>query len=635
MTGRHVAVHPDGTLVRPGTGLDSLVDPAGPEPDGVTLLWDPADEHGEPWLHRHGDGDWRWSRCADVSDAGPGVWGLVRHVASTLVVARLGGETRRVGRHHNLGIVELAGLPGTFVFYGPPGVPTVHVDPDEPTRVTCPDCKGAGVDLAGWHPCERCDGDGTLPDLAEADVTPGPDGEPEHEPVPDDVAEVDEYADAYRAGALAALGAVDRWTTRIGGDRGAAAMVRDDIAGALFGVAVMIRDLFAGPGGWDEGLKIIGRTDVVGVEWDDAACATARAAGHPRIQADVSTLDPTAEPFTGLIASPPCQGFSSAGKGAGRADVPLVLDAIGRIGSGVQVDDVLDDLRARVTDPRTALVLEPLRWALLGQPEWLAWEQVPAVLPLWEACADVLRAHDWHVWTGKLRAEQYGVPQTRQRAILMARRDAPVAAPAPTHSRYYSRDPQRLDPGVLPWVSMAQALGWDGAPADLAIRSNYGTGGDPAARGTRLASEPAATVTSKADRNLWARTGNNSRTSTGTTPYQRPTDAPAPTLTGNVNRWTYSGGKLANATSRPLSEPSPTVHCSRAGNIVWTDGEVRERVSIAEAAVLQSFPADYPWQGTKTAQYRQIGDAVPPLLAAHILAALGVGALPVTERGVA
>ena len=31
------------------------------------------------------------------------------------------------------------------------------------------------------------------------------------------------------------------------------------------------------------------------------------------------------------------------------------------------------------------------------------------------------------------------------------------------------------------------------------------------------------------------------------------------------------------------------------------------------------FPADYPFQGTKTAQFRQVGDAMPPLLAEHVL----------------
>lgn len=47
----------------------------------------------------------------------------------------------------------------------------------------------------------------------------------------------------------------------------------------------MIVDLFAGPGGWDEGLRLLGVQDVVvGLELDSAACATAEAAGHLRYQ---------------------------------------------------------------------------------------------------------------------------------------------------------------------------------------------------------------------------------------------------------------------------------------------------------------------------------------------------------------
>jgi predicted RNA methylase len=82
----------------------------------------------------------------------------------------------------------------------------------------------------------------------------------------------------------------------------------------------VIRDLFAGPGGWDEGLRLAGRTDVVGYEVDADACATARAAGHERVRADVYGLDPRrfAGETSGLIASPPCQA-RRARRHAGRA----------------------------------------------------------------------------------------------------------------------------------------------------------------------------------------------------------------------------------------------------------------------------------------------------------------------------
>jgi DNA (cytosine-5)-methyltransferase 1 len=79
-----------------------------------------------------------------------------------------------------------------------------------------------------------------------------------------------------------------------------------------------------------------------------------------------------------------------------------------------------------------------MRYAAELRPRWIALEQVPPVLPIWQYMADRLRGLGYRPWTGILSAEEYGVPQTRKRAILVASLDGRVGPPAPTHQAYVS-----------------------------------------------------------------------------------------------------------------------------------------------------------------------------------------------------
>lgn len=279
----------------------------------------------------------------------------------------------------------------------------------------------------------------------------------------------------------------------------------------------MILDLFAGPGGWDEGLRMIGCEDVLGVELDEHACATAEAAGYRRLQMDVRELDlATLADVEGVIASPPCQPFSENGRRKGLAD------------------------------PRGELVHEGMRIVNAVRPAWVAFEQVKTVLPIWRQHAATLREWGYSAWMQVIDAADYGVPQNRLRAVLVARRDGFTASmPRETHSR-------------LRWVSQASALGWpDGWFVNTGLDWKKG---QPREAAQKIpATRPAATITTRSV-GQWR-------------VYETPTD--------------YRG--------------------------------LTER----EAGILQTFPANYPWSGpTQLARATQIGNAIPPLLAAHIVAEL-------------
>ncbi len=450
-----------------------------------------------------------------------------------------------------------------------------------------------------------------------------------------------------------------------------------------------VLDLYAGAGGWDEGMSRIGIHDVLGIEIEPNACATAEAAGHKRLMADVTALAPGEfGPVEGLVASPPCQAFSAAGKGAGRTELARIHALIKAYAAGS------DDPGTDWADERSHHVAQPVRWIRDLRPDWIALEQVPPVLPVWKWIAHVLRSWGYSVWTGTLNAADYGVPQTRRRAFLLASRTWTAAPPEPTHAdsrRLPDSDPLFGEP-LQPWMSMAEALGW--IEADHVARTVAGSCATswtlrgnqkpPHLNGEYAASDaagPAQTITNQVRSFGWVRTEQTTDLAVGREPVEREVDRPAPTVVTNADRWELRNNSGVNAAVRSYDQPAPTIAFGHAGmqvrlrndnqanacerlagvepagtlffggrqnEVTWeferpattVQGDPRigrpghkgreagesqfevesRRITVTEAAVLQTFSADYPWQGSKTAQFQQVGNAVPPLLAAHVVA---------------
>ncbi len=205
--------------------------------------------------------------------------------------------------------------------------------------------------------------------------------------------------------------------------------------------------------------------------------------------------------------------------------------------------------------------------------------------------------------------------------------------------------------------------------------SNYGSGGDPSNRGIRNSDEPFATVTSKVDRvkiyeveadesnvrGMLSAGGNNTAGQ-----RERPPTEPSATITGKGTAYwqvdvapedaTFHATNIRpNSAGRNATQPAPTLAFGhetppwsfvRPSTTVNCDARISKpgrddpavsgsqqagaiRVTPTEAGILQSFRRDYPWQGTRTKQYEQAGNAIPVGLAQAVLAQV---ALPVVEE---
>lgn len=308
-----------------------------------------------------------------------------------------------------------------------------------------------------------------------------------------------------------------------------------------------VLSLFTGGGGLDIGLEMAGLNTVACVDNDPESCKTLR---HNRpewkvFEGDIRNFEPEGN-FDLVVGGPPCQGFSTAGKG-------------------------------NPDDPRNFLWREYFRIVEKIRPLALLLENVAGMANkknshhLEEFIAH-LEQLGYSVTYGILNAADFGVPQERKRLILLAGLGWKPELPTPTHST--SKVSAKEAIGDLVKVAKRSSINHepnDHAPHVVERWRGLAEGEvDPNYRRGRIYSE-----------------------------------RPSPTIRAGGGHGPR-GDHLAGF--------HPPIHY-----------KLPRQLTVRESARIQSFPDDWVFQGSKTAQGRQVGNAVPPLLARAIGETLRAG----------
>lgn len=339
--------------------------------------------------------------------------------------------------------------------------------------------------------------------------------------------------------------------------------------------------LFSGAMGLDIGLAKAGLNVVIGQDFDASCVKTMRANGHKVLEGDIREIEPQqllsltglhiGEPFL-ICGGPPCQPFSTAGKRLGINDPrgSLFMDFI----------RMIDYIRPRffVMENVKGIMSAPLKHVPLAERDDKDPEQrLGTVL---DVILSEFNKLGYKTVYGVLDAVNYGVPQFRERFVLIGSRDnEDIFLPIPTHFQKHQNQEYQ-------WKSVRSVI------EDLEFDSGEcATLSDERLKFLKMVPE-----------------GGNWR--------DLPEDI-IPIAMGGA--YTSGGGKVGFYRRLSYDQPSPTVVTSPVQKATMMCHPTQNRpLSVKEYARIQQFPDNWIFTGTTAAKYRQIGNAVPVGLAEAI-----------------
>ncbi|MFI3169376.1 MAG: DNA cytosine methyltransferase [Faecalibacterium sp.] len=269
-----------------------------------------------------------------------------------------------------------------------------------------------------------------------------------------------------------------------------------------------------------------------------------------------------------IVGGPPCQGYSLKGKKLG-------LD-----------------------DPRNFLFLEYLSFVDALQPDVFVIENVKSLLSTskgWfkEQIISEIKNLGYNVEVGIIKASDFGVPQTRERAIFICCKQMKIELPTPTHKTVTVRDAI----GDLSYLHSSEG----------SFEQSYST---------EATSEYQRLMRAGSSKLYNHKASNHAQIAIdklSQIPPEKGRECLPKELHGK-QQFHSTWGRLK------WNQPSPTIDTrfDAASNGTNNHPYLNRAITPREAARLQSFDDSYIFYGTKVAVRTQIGNAVPPLMAKSI-----------------